>query len=299
MKRYTYTAFAFLGLIFSIFLFVQAKEASDKITSDAYQIKAIKIPSYLSFASERVPLEKEDIKERVDREFLVNTYWQSNALLLIKRSHKYFPVIEPILKKNGIPDDFKYLAVIESGLQNVSSPAGAKGFWQLMKGTARENHLEVNANVDERYNLEKATEAACNYLLKQKERFGSWTLTAASYNVGPNGLNRRMKAQMVDDYYDLLLPDETSRYLPRILAVKAILENPESYGFIFEQDDLYQLPELKKIEVDTVIHNLASFSKQLDLNYKELKLYNPWLRENKLNNATRKNYEILVPVSQP
>ena len=295
MKRLGILGAGLFGLFAMVYLFVNAKEFNDKRTSDAYQIKAIKIPDYLSFANERVPLEKEDVKERVDREFLVNTYWQSNALLLIKRSNKYFPVIEPILKEYGVPEDFKYLAVIESGLQNVSSPAGAKGFWQIMKGTARDHKLEVNANVDERYNLELSTRAACEYLLKQKERFGSWTLAAASYNVGPNGLNRRMKQQQVEDYYNLLLPDETQRYLPRIVAVKAILESPETYGFIYDQEDLYELPELNKIEVDTAIVNLAQFSKDLNINYKELKLYNPWLRENKLNNASRKQYEILIP----
>jgi hypothetical protein len=214
MKRLSIFA---ITLVFSLtisYLFFYSKNLNENRTSDTYKIKAVKIPAFLEFAGERVPSEKRDVNERLDREFLVNTYWQSNGLLLIKRSHKYFPVIEPILEKYGIPDDFKYLAVIESGLQNVTSPAGAKGYWQLMKGTARDCGLEVNSNVDERYSLEKSTEAACQYLLKQKERFGTWTLAAAAYNVGPNGLSRRMQAQGTDDYYDILLPIETSRYLP-------------------------------------------------------------------------------------
>lgn len=268
---------------------------SDKNTSETYQIKALKIPKGLNFAGEQIPLEKEDIKERIDRELLVNTYWQSNGLLLIKRTHKYFPIIEPILKENGIPDDFKYLAVIESGLQNVTSPAGAKGFWQIMKATGRENGLEINDNVDERYNLEKSTQVACNYLKKAKERFGSWTLAAAAYNAGNAGVARRIKSQMVDDYYDLLLPDETQRYLPRMIALKEILSNPNKYGFIFDNEDLYNIEETKMIKVDTVITDIARFSKDLGLNYKTLKLHNPWLRENKLNNSSRKMYEIKIP----
>lgn len=269
---------------------------NDKNTSDSYQIKALKIPENLNFAGERVPIEKEDIRERVDRELLVNTYWQSNGLLLIKRTHKYFPMIEPILKKNGIPNDFKYLAVIESGLQNVTSPAGAKGFWQIMKTTGRENGLEVNGNVDERYHIEKATQVACDYLKSAKEKFGSWTLAAAAYNAGRSGILRRMNTQMVDDYYDLLLPEETKRYIPRIVAMKEILNNPQKYGFIFDKEDLYNLVPTKTVKVDTVITDIARFSKDFDINYKTLKLHNPWLRENKLNNASRKMYEIKIPI---
>ena len=268
---------------------------NDTNTSETYQIRALKIPTNLNFAGERVPIEKADIKERIDRELLVNTYWQSNGLLLFKRAHKYFPIIEPILEKNGIPDDFKYLAVIESGLQNVTSPAGAKGFWQIMSSTAKENGLEVNSNVDERYHLEKATQVACDYLNAAKERFGNWTMAAAAYNAGNAGMSRRINAQKVDSYYDLLLVSETSRYLPRIVAVKEILSNPNKYGFIFEKEDLYALEATKTIKVDTAITDIAIFSKRLGINYKILKTHNPWLRENKLNNKSRKLYEIKIP----
>ena len=268
---------------------------SDLNTSETYKIKALKIPPNLNFAGERVPTEKEDIKERLDRELLVNTYWQSNGLLLIKRSHKYFPVIEPILKAYGVPDDFKYLAVIESGLQNVTSPAGAKGFWQLLEGTAKENGLEVNSNVDERYNLEKATEAACKYILQAKEQFGSWTMAAAAYNAGINGMQDKIDTQKVDDYYNLLVGDETRRYVLRIVAVKEILTHPKRYGFIFDEDDLYKLTPTKEIPVDSTITNIAQFSLNLGINYKILKLHNPWLRENKLNNSSGKLYEIKIP----
>lgn len=291
-------------LVSSLLIFATKKDGSintneiidsDKNTSETYQIKALKIPDNLNFAGEPVPIEKADIKERIDRELLVNTYWQSNGLLLFKRVHKYFPIIEPILKKNGIPNDFKYLAVIESGLQNVTSPAGAKGFWQIMKGTAKENGLEVNSNVDERYHIEKATLVACNYLKAAKERFGSWTLAAAAYNAGNAGINRKIKTQKVDNYYDLLLGEETQRYVPRMVALKEILSNPEKYGFIFDNEDLYKLIPTKIIKVDSVITDIARFSKDLGINYKILKLHNPWLRENKLNNKTRKMYQIKIP----
>lgn len=281
----------FLGLFF-----IFSTSEKEKRTSESYAIKAIKIPYHITFAGEQIPLEIQDVKERIDREFLVNTYWQSNSLLLIKRSHKFFPIIEPILKKNGIPDDFKYLAVIESGLMNVTSSAGAKGFWQLMSHTAKEKGLEVNSNVDERYHIEKATQAACDYLLHSKELFGTWTLAAAAYNAGNRGIQRQLDKQQVDNYYDLLLADETQRYLPRVIAVKEILTNPENYGFVFENEDLYRLEQTKTVVVDTAITNIAQFAKQMNTNYKKLKIHNPWLRENKLNNKSRKVYHIKVPV---
>lgn len=268
---------------------------STKKTGESYVIKAIKTPSNLSFANETVPQNNNDIRERLDREFLVNTYWQSNGLLLIKRAHKFFPIIEPILAQHNIPDDFKYLSVIESGLQNVTSPAGAKGFWQLMPTTAKEYGLEVNKNVDERYHLEKATHAACKYLLKAKAQFGNWTDAGAAYNIGMHGLSKRMKEQKVNSYYDVLLPNETARYLPRIIAIKEILRNPFDYGFVYDKSDLYTLPTHTTIQVDTVISNIATFAKSFNTNYKELKTLNPWLLQNKLNNGSRKLYEVKIP----
>lgn len=298
------SGFIALILVCSIFMFGTKNEGNlnvkndtltDKNTSDTYEIKALKIPEKMEFAGERVPLEKDDIRERIDRELLVNTYWQSNGLLLFKRVNKYFPIIEPILEKNGIPNDFKYLAVIESGLQNVTSPAGAKGIWQIMKGTGRENGLEVNTNVDERYHLEKATEVACIYLKKAKEKFGSWTMAAAAYNAGIAGISRKVNTQKVTDYYDLLLGEETKRYVPRMVALKEILSHPKKYGFIFDDNDLYELQPTRLIEVDTAITDIARFSKELGINYKVMKLHNPWLRENKLNNKSRKLYHIKIP----
>ena len=274
---------------------VALERDSEKSTSDNYEIKALKIPDNLSFAGEKVQLDKTDIRERIDRELLVNTYWQSNALLWFKRTNKYFPIIEPILKEKGVPDDFKYLSVIESDLRNVTSPAGARGMWQMLKDAARENGLEVNDNVDERYHLEKATRAACDYLIDAKERLGSWTLAAAAYHAGNYGIEKRLEEQQVNSYYDVLAGENTERYIPRIVAAKEILTNPKKYGFEFDKEDLYEMGPTYVVEVDTAITDIASFAKSFNTNYKELKMYNPWLRENKLNNKSRKLYEIKIP----
>jgi len=269
--------------------------SSNKNVANEYRISAIDIPEDLNFAGEEVPQADPEIMERVDREFLVNTYWQSNALLLMKRANKYFPIIEPILAKNGIPDDFKYLAVAESGLQNVVSHAGATGFWQIMKGTGKEYGLEINANVDERYHLEKSTEVACNYLNKWKEKYGSWTLTAAAYNAGPGAINKYMGIQQVDNYYDLLLGQETGRYVFRIMAIKEILSNPDKYGFEINNEDMYQAVPTFKVEVAEPVLSFADFAQQYEINYKILKRHNPWLREPHLNNASKKTYTIEIP----
>jgi len=272
------------------------KITEPKNTSDTYKIKALKLPPNLNLAGERVPLEMPDIKERMDRELLVNTYWQSNGLLLIKRANKYFPILEPLLKKYGLPDDFKYLCVAESALIDETSSAGAAGFWHFMKGTGKEFGLEINKNVDERYDIEKSTKVAAAYLKKSYERFGSWSLAAAAYNAGNARVARSLKTQGVTSYYDALLPDETERYVLRIIALKEVLSNPKKYGFIFDQNDLYTLTKTRTVKVDTIISNIALFAKKFDTNYKELKLHNPWLRQNKLNNKSRKMYEIKIPV---
>jgi membrane-bound lytic murein transglycosylase D len=274
------------------------KSETDPITSThkTYNIKALKFPENLNLAGERVPLEKNDIRERMDRELLVNTYWQSNGLLLIKRANKYFPILEPLLKKYGLPDDFKYLALAESAFIDETSSAGAAGIWHFMKSTGKEYGLEINSNVDERYNIEKATKVAAEYLIKSKQSFNSWTLAAASYNAGNYGISKRLKTQQVDNYYDAKLPNETERYIFRIIALKEVISNPLKYGFSFDQEDLYTMPKTKTITVDTTIVNIASFAKTLGISYKELKIHNAWLRENKLNNKSRKVYEIKIPI---
>jgi membrane-bound lytic murein transglycosylase D len=279
---------------------VQQPETTDeslqKRLINDYNVYALPLPDKMDFAGETVPLTDPDIRERMDRELLVNTYWQSNGLLLFKRANKYFPIIEPLLKKYGLPDDFKYLAVAESGLENVRSPAGAAGFWQFMKGTGREYGLEVNEYVDERYHLEMATKVAAEYLKKSKERFGSWTLAAAAYNAGNAGVNKQINRQQLDNnYYDILLNSETSRYVFRILAFKEIMSNPKKYGFNFRQQDLYKSVPTYRVKVDSAVTDFAVFAKKFDINYKILKLHNPWLRDTFLKNASGKEYFIEIP----
>ncbi|TXK72329.1 lytic transglycosylase domain-containing protein [Mesonia sp. HuA40] len=263
-----------------------------------YKVYALPIPENINFAGEAVPLDNPDIRERLDREMLVNTYWQSNGLLLLKRMNKYFPIIEPILAKHGVPDDFKYLAVAESGLMPVVSPAGATGFWQIMKTTGREYGLEINDNIDERYHIAKSTEVACAYLKKAKEELGSWTLAAAAYNAGNYGIRKQQDRQEVNDYYDLLLNIETGRYVFRILAIKTIFSQPKAYGFHFNKEDLYSPVPTRTVVIDTPVTNFARFAKKMDINYKILKIHNPWLREAHLDNASRKAYELEIPLDE-
>ena len=293
---------AIIGLvcISGLFIFAVQKpvdkdvEPEQKITN-GYNVYAVKIPDDLNFAGEAMPLSDPDVYERMDRELLVNTYWQSNGLLMFKRAQKYFPIIEPILKKHGIPDDFKYLAVIESGLTNAVSPAGARGVWQIMPATAKENGLEVNDNIDERYHLEKSTEVACKYLLQSKRSLGSWTLAAAAYNAGNTGISRRLKEQDVNGYYDLLLGEETGRYMFRIVALKEIMKNPKTYGFNFEEPDLYTNIPTFNVIVNKEVTNFTAFAQEYGINYKILKIHNPWLRETRLNNKSGKEYVIEIP----
>lgn len=252
-------------------------------------------PDKIDFAGEEAPLHIPDVKERMDRELVVNEFMHGSTILILKRANKVFPVIEPILAKYNVPDDFKYLAVIESSLTNAVSSAGARGVWQFMPLTAKEKGLEVSETVDERYHLEKSTEAACKYLVAAKERFGSWTMAAASYNGGLNGLQSQIDFQGVNNYYDLLLNEETSRYVFRILALKEIMKNPAKYNFVLPQEELYKKVETRKIQVDSTVKDLAVFSKLQGINYKTLKYHNPWLRDRKLDNPTKKVYEIEIP----
>lgn len=270
-------------------------DGPEKSFEKNYNVFSLDIPQEMNFAGEPVPLDQPDIYEKMDRELLVNTYWQSNGILMIKRSKKYFPIIEPILRANGVPDDFKYLAVAESGLTQIVSPAGATGFWQIMKGTGLEYGLEIDSNVDERYNIAKSTQVACEYLKEAKAKFGSWTMAAASYNMGMAGLNNQIKRQDISGYYNLLLNSETERYVFRILAIKQVLSDPEKYSFNINKDHLYKQIKTKTVPVDTPITDIPTFAKKFGLNYKQFKIHNPWMRDNFLLNQSGKVYQVEIP----
>ncbi len=280
-------------IVSGISIFSISNENKNKITHEG---TAFYFPTAIDFAGENTPLNIADVNERFDRELLINANLHASTILIFKRANRAFPIIEPILKKNGVPDDFKYLAVIESALLNAVSSAGARGVWQFMPETAKEKGMEVNDCVDERYHLEKSTEAACKYLLAAKAKFGSWTLAAASYNGGMTGVNKQIEIQKVGNYYDLLLNDETSRYVFRILALKEIMKNPQKFGFDIPKQELYELFPTRKIEIDSTVNNLADLAISQGINYKILKIYNPWLRESKLENKNRKKYSIEIPL---
>jgi len=262
---------------------------------ESYTVYSVEIPDQIKFAGEPVPLDLFDVREAMDRELLSNTYFHSQTIRLIKLANRYFPQIETVLKKNLVPDDFKYLAVAESGLTQAVSPADAVGFWQLLKGTAMEYGLEVSADVDERYDVVKSTEVACKYLIESYQRYGNWTMTAASYNAGRKGVDRQIERQKKENYYDLLLNEETARYLYRVLAFKLIFEDPAAYGFTLSDKDLYPEIPVYTVEVDSSISDFADFASMYGTNYKILKFLNPWLRDNKLSNPSHKKYEILIP----
>lgn len=292
--------FSLLAIISAAVLFVTVGFVDPDAAPRKEQINEgevnIKLPHKLSFASERVPLEYFDVRESLERELISNSYFHSQTIFLLKRINRYLPIIEPILEQYNIPEDFKYLAVAESILNDkAKSPVGAAGIWQLMKGTAQDYGLEVNANVDERYNLELSTHAACKYLLESYEKYENWTLVAASYNLGRRALDRSMTYQKQDDYYNMYLNTETARYVFRILAFKLIVSEPEKYGFDLTEKDNYPVFEHDTIHVNYPIEHLADFADAHGMTYKTLKIFNPWLLENKLNNASAKAYKVLKP----
>jgi hypothetical protein len=297
MKRNYLLAIA--SLLILTFIFSSAKKdenaEQEDVISQGSKVVAVPIPNQISFAGEQVALDKFEVKERLDRELLVNSYWQSNSLLMIKRSKRAFEIIEPILAEYDVPEDFKYLAVAESGLLNVTSSAGAKGVWQFMQSTAKSYNLEVNREVDERLHLEKSTIAACQYLKEAHVRFGSWTLAAAAYNRGPAGVERDLAKQQVGDYFDLHLNTETSRYVLRILALKTIFENQTSYGIHLKNEDYYGSISTINVLVDSSINNIAEYALQLGTNYHVLKSLNPWLKSNELT-VVNKTYTIKAPL---
>ncbi|HON19133.1 MAG TPA: lytic transglycosylase domain-containing protein [Salinivirgaceae bacterium] len=256
---------------------------------------SVPIPIHLTFAGESVPLENFDVRERLERELLVNTYWHSNTMLLIKRANRFLPRISKILQQNGLPDDLKYIPLIESSLTNSISPANAAGFWQFLEETGKEYGLEINTNVDERFHVEKATQAACLYFKWLYGKFGSWTLAATAYNGGPKALIRFMDTQKNNNFYNLLLAEETERYIFRILSMKIIMNDPERYGFKLEENDLYPAIKTQPIEIKTSINDLAQWSLDRGFSYRELKFFNPWLRTNQLPVKNNQTYNIEIP----
>ena len=258
-------------------------------------IHDLELPESMEFCGEQVPLDRFYVREALEREILVNTYRHASNILLLKRTTRWFPVIEPIMRKNNIPEDFKYLAMIESDLTNAVSPSKAVGFWQFLEGTGKQYKLEIYKEVDMRYHQEKETQAACEFLNDLYKRFGSWTLAAAAYNCGGGKVSRTIEEQHVTSYYDMLLPAETERYIYRILALKLITENPQKYGFNISDNGWYQPLEYKTVKVTQTIDDLAQWAVNQGTNLKMLKYYNPWLRSNTLTISPGNSYVIKLP----
>ena len=255
------------------------------------------VPEAVVFAGQTIKLDRADLRERMDRELIAFTYTHSTSTLMIRRANKYFPQIEPILERMGVPDDLKYLMVIESNLDpQAQSGAGAAGLWQFTQSTGRAYGLEVNANIDERFNTVKATEAACRFLKEAYSKYGNWMTVAASYNGGQQGMDRRIETQHQKDAMDMWLVEETSRYMFRLLAVKMMFENPGMFGFSFRREDLYPyIPAKEQVKITDPVEDLVDFAEKHGVSYADLKRANLWLRESKLNNKSHRTYYVAIP----
>jgi membrane-bound lytic murein transglycosylase D len=294
------TAIVLLITITGIFVVSQGfggEFKSAKISSSNYLnvSKVFPVPDSVSFAGEKMPLGNFDTRESLEREIIMTAYRHGSTIMILKRTTRYFPIIEKILKEYNIPDDFKYLTVAESELSNLISPVGATGFWQIMPETGKEEGMEINNEVDERYSIERSTKFACEYFLKSYARYGNWTLAAASYNGGRNGLDEQIDIQHEKNYYDLLLNDETSRYIFRIIAYKLIINDPIAYGFEIDKKEIYPVMKYNEVKVDTAVTDFSNFAKKFGTNYKLLKLLNPWLRKPYLTNKASRAYLIKIP----
>lgn len=256
-----------------------------------------KVPEFVEFAGETIRFDRADLRERMDRELIAFTFTHSTSVLMIRRANRFFPQVEPILERMGVPADLKYLMVIESNLEEQAvSSASAAGLWQFTQSTGRNYGLEVNDNIDERYNIEKATEAACRFLLEAYSKYGNWMTVAASYNGGQQGMDRRIEQQHETNALNMWLVNETSRYMFRLLAVKMMFENPAQFGFHFTREELYPyIPARERIKVTDPVEDLVAFAEQHGVSYAELKRANPWLRESKLNNKSHRTYYVDIP----
>lgn len=301
MKKISVIAIVFssLAIIGQIFIFATTKNDPDETYRKAlqadYRVYCPVLPDSLSFCGETVPMDTYYVREGLDRELMVNMYWQSNMLLWMKRAGRYFPIIEPILKKNGMPEDLKYLCVIESGLLPVGSPAGAQGYWQFIKSTGLNYGLEITDEIDMRNHIVLSTEAACRLLKKMYQRFGSWSIAAATYNLGENGVAQRCTDQNIHNYWDLKMPNETTRYVYRILAVKMIMQHPQAYGYMIRHSDLYPPIPTREVTLTGQNVDLYAFAKDNGSTYKMLRDLNPWIQTDKLKNRGNKTYTVVLP----
>lgn len=281
-----------------VLMILTSTTPDDKDKSDKSEVRyeSVYMPKKISFAGEPMPLHLYYVKEALERELLSNAYFHSQTIRFIKMAPRFFPIIEPILKEQGIPDDFKYLALAESNFDpRAVSPAKAVGLWQLLQGTAKDYGLEIDDEVDERYHIEKATKVACEYIRDAHEKFGNWTMVAAAYNRGMNGVQREMDRQKEEDYYDLLITTETARYVYRIVALKLILENPEKYHFYISDEEKYEAIPTKEVEITESVDNFADYAAKQGVSYKLFKDFNPWLRENTLTYSGKKRYWVKIP----
>ena len=301
-RKTVLTAFVLTGTVIIILSIAQSfrgfynsPDSLHQVIDTVYNIKSFKLPDDVTFAGEKMPLDNFDTRESLEREILTSAYRHSSTILIIMRAHRYLPLIEKVLKKNNIPDDFKYLVAAESEYSNMVSPAGATGFWQIMPETGREEGMEINTIVDERYDVEMSTQFACDYFLKSYEKYGNWTLAAASYNGGRSAIDEQIDIQNQNNYYDLLLSEETARYIFRAVAYKLVITNPEMYGFRIAEKELF--PELKfyDVKVDTAVTDFSVFAEKFGTNYKMLKFLNPWLRKPFLVPKPGKEYLIKIP----
>jgi membrane-bound lytic murein transglycosylase D len=292
--------FAIVGIL-SLFIFSrnqganQFTDTKNDSVCNTFMVNSYPLPDSITFAGEQVPLQNFDVRESLDKEIHKIAYWHSETLLYLKRANRYFPVIEKILKANNIHDDFKYMAVAESGLTNTISPAGATGFWQILKATGQSYGLEINNEVDERYHIEKSTVVACKYLKDAYRKYKNWSLAAASYNAGMGNIDKFIKIQKANSYYDLVLTEETARYVYRIIAFKLIMTHPRDYGFNIKKEDLYPMIPVHEVTLDSSVKNFSDYAARCETNYKMLKYFNPWLRDTLLTNKTKKTYSIILP----